>query len=142
MLEFALGFGLVLTIFAGAWQFGYTFYVYNTLESAIRNGARYGALAAYDGGSWNGAGYKARVQNLVVYGQPNPSSGATPVIPGLTTDHVAVIPRLDSAGVPTRVTVEVSSFAIPSGLNNIFAGFTLTRKPSCTFEYNGRYMAP
>lgn len=142
LVEFALSFGLLLTVLAGIWQFGYTFYIYNGLVSAVRNGARYGALADYDGGSSNGTNYKAAVTNMVVYGSPNPAAGASPIIMGLTTSNVSVIPTVDSSGVPSRVTVRITGFAIPDDLSSIFASFTLNGKPSTTFEYSGRYTVP
>jgi Flp pilus assembly protein TadG len=142
MVEFALSFGLLLSVFAGIWQFGYTFYIYNGLVSAVRNGARYGALADYDGGSWNGASYKANVANMVVYGTPSPASGASPIVPSLTTSKVSVVPTVDAKGVPSRVTVQITGFSIPDDLSGIFTAFTLNGKPSTTFEYSGRYTVP
>ncbi|HYM08296.1 MAG TPA: TadE/TadG family type IV pilus assembly protein [Terriglobales bacterium] len=142
LVEFALSFGLLLAVFSGVWQFGYTFYIYNGLVSAVRNGARYGALADYDGGSSNGASYKANVANMAVYGTANPASGASPIVPGLTTSKVSVVPTVDSAGVPSRVTVQITGFTIPDDLSGIFAAFTLNGKPSCSFEYTGRYTVP
>lgn len=142
VVEFGLSFTLLLTVFAGVWQFGYTFYIYDGLVSAVRNGARYGALADYDGGSWNGASYKTRVANMVVYGNPNPPAGSSPIIPDLTTSKVSVIPTVDSSGVPSKVTVRISSFTIPDDLSGMFSAFTLKGKPSSTFEYNGRYTVP
>ena len=48
MLEFALASSILVPLFAGVFQFGYTLYVYNNLDSAVRGGARYASLRAYD----------------------------------------------------------------------------------------------
>ncbi|HYM12985.1 MAG TPA: hypothetical protein VEU62_19760, partial [Bryobacterales bacterium] len=68
-----------------------------------------------------------------------------PVVLGLSTSNIAVIPTVDANGVPHRVTVEidpVSGFQIPSGVGGVFAAFTLIGKPACSFEYQGRYTVP
>ena len=137
MLEFAISFGLLLTIFSGVWQFGYTFYLYNSLESAVRNGARYGSLAVYDGGSWNGANFKDRVKNMVVYGNSAPPAGARPVVPGLATSQVRVTPTMNGV-TPNRITVDIDGYAI----NTFFKTYTLRQKPKCSFDYMGRFTVP
>ena len=144
MVEFAIGFSLLLTVFAGVYKFGYTFYVYNALETATRDGARYASMADYDGGAWNGNAFKTRTKNMVVYGMPviTVPITAKPVVPGLTAGKITVSPRVDAAGVPNRVTVRVDDFTIPDGLGNIFAAFTLKGKPAATFEYMGRFTVP
>ncbi len=48
MIEFALSFGLLFAVFSGVFQFGYALYVYNSLESAVRAGARYASQRTYD----------------------------------------------------------------------------------------------
>jgi Flp pilus assembly protein TadG len=48
MLEFAIGAGVMVAIFTGTFQFGYNFYRYNTLATAVSNGARYASLRHYD----------------------------------------------------------------------------------------------
>ena len=122
---------------AGVWQFGYSFYLYNSLESAVRNGARYASLTAYDGGASNGAGFHNRVKNMVVYGNPEPAEAALPVVPGLTPEPITVTEQFHGS-TPERVEVRVDDFAIPT----VFHTFTLTGKPRCTFDYLGRYTTP
>ncbi len=139
MLEFAIGFGLLLSVFSGVVQFGYAFYVYNTLETAVRNAARYGAVTQFNGPSGGGTGgFDERVQKMVLYGTPTPPPGATPVAPGLTTADIRVTVRQDVRGVPNRVTVGVDGYTLKA----IFASYTLTNKPQVSFEYQGRYIAP
>ena len=40
LIEFALSFFLLFAMFAGIFQFAYSFYVYNALVTAVREGAR------------------------------------------------------------------------------------------------------
>ena len=139
ILEFAIGFGLLLSVFSGVVQFGYAFYVYNTLETAVRNASRYGAVTQYNGPTGSGpGGFVERVQKMVLYGTPTPPSGATPVAPGLTSADIRVTVRQDAKGIPNRVTVGVDGYAVKA----IFASYTLTNKPQVSFEYQGRYIAP
>lgn len=137
LIEFAIAASLLTSVFAGVWQFGYTFYLYNTLESAVRNGARYGSLATYDGGAWLGSAFRTRVKNMTVYGNPNPTGAPKPVVPGLTTDKITVNVAFNGVA-PSRITVQVDNFRI----NALFAAFTLNAKPQCAFEYMGRYTVP
>ena len=51
ILEFALAAGILVPAFAGTFQFGYTFYTYNQLVTAVGNGARYAAQRTYRTGS-------------------------------------------------------------------------------------------
>jgi len=136
MVEFAVAFGMLLSVFAGVFQFGYTFYQYNMLESAVRDGARYGSLAQFDGGSWGGANFTTRVRQMVMYGNPNASSG-TRVVPNLTPANITVTPTYNGI-VPTRITVQIDDFAI----NAFFTTFTLNSKPRVTFDYMGQFTVP
>jgi Flp pilus assembly protein TadG len=137
VVEFAIAFGLLLTIFAGVWQFGYAFYTYNQLESAVRNGARYGSLATYDGGAWQGATFQARVKNMVVYGKVSPTESDRPIAPGFTTAHVRVTVVFNGVA-PKQIQVDIVNYRI----DTFFAEFPLNGKPRCTFDYMGRFTVP
>ena len=50
MVEFALGIGLLWLIFAAVYTFGYSFYIYNKLETAASDAALYGSRLTYDTG--------------------------------------------------------------------------------------------
>lgn len=117
MLEFALAFMMLFGFFAGIFQFGYTFYAYNTLVNAVRQGARYASGRPHD------AGFENAVQNQVVYGNPSPPAGAKPMLDGLTTGNVAV--RFTS----TEVTVAITKFQI----NAVFSTITLSDRPKISF---------
>src|SRR5262245_5957235 len=94
VLEFALGSSICIALFTGTFSFGYAFYGYNKLETAVRNGARYGALLVYSSNaptvdSAPSSAFATAVQNVTVYGNPSPGEGAAAVVPGLTPANVA-----------------------------------------------------
>ncbi len=137
IVEFAVAFGLLLSIFTGVWQFGYAFYVYNLLETGVRNAARYASLVNYDGGSWNGATFNSKVKNMVVYGKPDPSSNDKPIVPGLAIANARVTITFNGS-VPARIQVDVVNYEIET----FFKKYMLSGKPRCTFDYMGRYIIP
>ncbi len=68
ILEFAVASSILVPLFAGVFQFGYTLYVYNSLDSAVRGGARYASLRAYDSATAApSAAFSKAVGNMVVY---------------------------------------------------------------------------
>jgi hypothetical protein len=132
VVEFAVACGLLLTSVAGVWQLGYAFYVYNQLESAVRNGARYGSVATYDG-----SGFQVKVRNMVVYGNVNPTSSDRRLVPGLTPENVRITLVFNGA-VAKQVQVDIVNYRI----DTLFVEFPLSGKPRCTFEYMGRFVVP
>ena len=48
LLEFALGWSILWALFAGIYQFGYSFYVYNTVLTSVANAAELGSKMTYD----------------------------------------------------------------------------------------------
>ena len=133
MIEFAIGAGVLAAIFAGTFQFGYTFYQYNTLKNAVSDGARYAALRPYDSNSSTpSTGFRDAVRNMVVYGDP--AGGTAPLAPGLTTANVTVQPIFTN-GVPTAMTVSLTGYTVKA----VFANTTLTNKPVVTYPYLGVY---
>jgi Flp pilus assembly protein TadG len=131
IIEFALGATVLFPLFAGAFQFGYTFYVYNNLNTAIRGGARYASLRSYDSAtSTPSTGFSTAVKNMVVYG--NSAGTGQPVAPGLTVDNVQVSPVMSGA-VPGAMTVQITGYTVDA----VFTKFTFNAKPSATFPYTG-----
>jgi hypothetical protein len=131
MLEFAVAAGILVPLFAGTFQFGYTLFVYNSLSSAVRGGARYAAMRGYDSsGATPSEGFATAVRNMVVYG--NPDGSGQPVAPGLTAANVEVVPNMRGAA-PESITVSISGLTV----NAIFTSFTFNGKPSTTFPYAG-----
>lgn len=138
MLEFAIGSGVFLALFAGTFQFGFTFFRYNTLYNAIRNGAQYASLKAYDSNTATpSSAFRTAVQNMVVYGTSTPAGGTARLVPGLNPTDVTVAVTFQS-GVPREVTVGVSSYTI----NAVFQTYNFTNKPRMTFPYLGIYSPP
>ena len=124
LLEFALSAIVLVALFVGVFQIGYTFYAYNRLEGAVRRGAQYASLKP---------DAITEVRNTVVFGDPNPKDGAIPVLNGLTTSHVQV--KVTGAAVaPASVTVAIVGYQI----NSVFSITTLDGRPSVTFPYVGQ----
>ena len=133
LVEFALSFALLFSVFAGVFQFGYVYYLYNKLESAVRAGARYASLRVYDSAtSTPSAAFQTAVRNMVVYG--NPAGAGQPVAPGLTPEKVAVTAAMDR-NVPVRVTVAIATLRVDAVVRTI----NLNGKPRATFPYMGRF---
>jgi Flp pilus assembly protein TadG len=144
MLEFAIGSGVLVAVFAGTFQFGYNFYRYNTLATAVSNGARYASLRPYDLAASGGVctdysnAYRDAVKNIVVFGDPTGNS-TIPVSPGLTTANVQITSVCSSnvagKGVPLTITVSITNYT----LNAIFGQITYNTKPQVTYAYEGVY---
>ena len=133
LVEFALSFGLLFAVFAGVFQFGYMYYVYNTLESAVRGGARYASVRVYDSATSSpSAAYLTAVRNMVVHG--NPSGGGQTLAPGLTPANVSVTVSMEK-NVPARITVAITNYAVSA----VVRSFTLANKPRVTFPFTGRF---
>lgn len=145
MVEFALGYTAVLLILAGVIEWGYSFYIYNSLQASIRDAARYASTRPYDicnplgtGSCNSGAQWTAAVKNMAVYGDPyaDPSvSGAQ--VPGLTVANITVTTEAVGA-VPLHVEVQVNGLVI----NSFFMQLTLDGKPKTRFPYIGRIYDP
>ena len=131
MLEFALASSFLFAAFGGTFQFGYTYYMYNRLETAVRSGARYASLRAYDSPtSTPSSAFSTSVKNVVVYG--NSGGTGSPLATGLTAAKVSVLPTM-TGKVPDSITVNISNYT----LDAIFSSFTFNGKPSVTFPYAG-----
>jgi Flp pilus assembly protein TadG len=136
MLEFAIGVGVLASVFAGTFQYGYTFYQYNLLKNAVMNGASYAAMRNYDSdNNTPSTAFTNAVKNVVVYGDP--AGGSNPVVRGLTTSNVNLTPTLFNSATtnqpPIAMTVSISGYTISA----VFGNTTLTSKPSVTYPYRG-----
>jgi len=131
LLEFALATGILVPLFTGTFQFGYTLFVYNDLQSAVRGGARFASMRSYDSAnSTPSAAFLAAVRNMVVYGNPNGTG--QPVAPGLAPANVEVLPNMNGAA-PESITVQITGYTV----NAVFTKFTFNGKPATTFPYTG-----
>jgi hypothetical protein len=142
LIEFALSFFLIFAVFSGIFQFAYSFYVYNTLVVAVREGARYASIKPYDSTSTTPtSGFQNAVRNMVVYGDPDPPGGALPAVPGLLASNVALFVTGGGAGTltaPTQITVSITGFRIDA----VFGTWNLSGKPNATFPYMGILTPP
>ncbi len=128
MLEFAIAFPLLWACFAGLFQMGYTFYVYNALMTSVANAAALGAKMNYDLSQTDR--FNAALKNMVVYG--NTTTGNTPIVAGLSTANVSVSVNAQ-ASIPTAVTVSIQNYSIDA----VFTRFTFSGKPRATMPYMG-----
>jgi Flp pilus assembly protein TadG len=130
LVEFALGWSFLWLLFAGVWEFGYSFYIYNALLTAVSGAAELGAKMDYD--TANPSAFTTALQNMVVYGDE--TAGATPIVPGLSTSNVNVSVTLDAQSMPRAVTVNIQNYTI----NSIFQSFSPTNKPRATTKFYGQ----
>ena len=137
MLEFALSSTIIIYVFTGVFQFGYSMYLYNELEAGVRAGIRYASLAGISnsGDSSIPSAYSAAVQNMVVYGTPSPGASPVSLIKGLTPAVVTVGVNFDSGHIPTDVSVKISTYSVDA----IFKTFTFANKPVLKMPYFGKY---
>jgi len=138
MLELAISAGVMVSCLVGTFQFGYTFYTYNQLVSAVGNGARYAAQRTYRAATSDDIERgNAAIRNMVVYGDPQPSADAVPVVPKLTPHHVEVRWLLAGDSAPVSVNVTIKGYTMDA----IFRSFTFEGRPSVEFPYVGKYAA-
>ncbi|MBZ5603829.1 MAG: pilus assembly protein [Acidobacteriia bacterium] len=132
MIELALSATVMITCLAGTFQFGYTFYVYNQLVTAIGNGGRYAATRTLRAEPEKA---EKAIRNMVVYGDAKPATGAAPVVAGLTPEQVDVRWVRDGSGAPTAVDVAIREYKVDA----VFKTFTFEGRPGVEFPYVGRF---
>ena len=131
LLEFALAASILVPLFTGTFQFGYTLYVYNNLQSAVRGGARYASMRSYDSATITPSSeFSTAVKNMVVFG--NPEGTGQPVSRGLTPSNVQIQPNMNGAS-PESITVQIAGYTVDA----VFTSFTFNGKPGTTFPYTG-----
>ncbi len=129
-IEFALGFSVLFACFSGVFQYGYTMYIYNGLQSAVANGGAFASRTNYCADK--AADFDTQIQQMVVYGDPTLSSGMN-TVPGLTTSNVTITPT--PATFPQAITVAITDYTA----NALFSTFKFTNKPAVTMTYLGNY---
>jgi len=131
MVEFAIGSGVLIAVFAGTLQFGYTFVQYNRLETAVAQGARYASVIPYDSPNASpSSAFLTAVKNMVLYGSP--TQGASPVVSGLVPGNVDLNVTFVK-GVPGTMTVSITGYKVDA----LFGSSALTGKPIATYPYQG-----
>ncbi|HEX2271800.1 MAG TPA: TadE family protein [Pyrinomonadaceae bacterium] len=104
LLELAIALPVLMVLLAGLTEFARFYYTYTTLTNAVRGGARHASKWEKDS-SWT----VPETQRMVVYGDfSNTSNG--PILPGLNTNHVAVIPNGPSVNNIESVTVKINGY--------------------------------
>ena len=141
ILELAVSAAAMVSCLIGTFQFGYTFYVYNQLVTAVGNGGRYAAMRAYNGASQQQIELGNRaIRNMVVYGDPEPAPGAAPVVANLTPENVGVhwiAPNNNDKGdkgAPSAVDISIHDYSVDA----IFKVYTFSGRPFVEFPYIGR----
>jgi Flp pilus assembly protein TadG len=129
LLEFALGWSILWALFAGIYQFGYSFYVYNTVLTSVANAAELGSKMTYDTAS--PTTYSDALKNMVVYGST--TAGTTPIVRGLATSNVTVTVNL-AGTIPSDVTITINNYTIDA----VFTTFTFNGKPRATTVFMGQ----
>lgn len=134
IVEFAISLPFLVAVVAGVFQFGYTFFIYNSLRNSVHAGARFASVADYEVGT---STFENQVKNVVVYGTPAPTPDTPILVPGLTKSEVAVTPNsVDGIGIPRSITVSINGYDIPS----IWRQTRLEGKPQATFPYMGQFI--
>ncbi len=139
MLEFAIGWFIITTLFTATFQYGYTFYQYNALFNAVRGAAIYASVYPYDSSSATpSTNYSTNVKNVAVYG--NYSGTGSALLTNLGTSNIVITMGGigdSSAGTwaPVSVTVNITGYSI----NSVFGSFTASGKPKFTMPYTGVY---
>ena len=136
MLELAVSAAVMISCLGGTFQFGYTFYVYNQVVTAVGNGARYAAQRTYRAATADdiekGA---AAIRNMVVFGDAHPAADAVPVVKGLAREQIDVQWSKNEAGAPVTVSVAIKSFSVDA----VFKNFTFAGRPAVEFPFVGKY---
>ena len=112
ILELALSAAVMVSCLAGTFQFGYSFYIYDQLVTAVGNAGRYAATRTYRAATEDDLEKgRTAIRNMVVFGEAKPAPDAAPIVPGLTDHELpALLQAVADAG-------------------GRFAGYTLLRLP-------------
>jgi Flp pilus assembly protein TadG len=139
MIELAVSAGVMVACLAGTVQFGYTFYIYNQLVTAVGNGGRYAAMRTFRAaGSRDIEKGKEAIRNMVVYGDTRPAPNALPQVANLKPEQVQVDWVMDDSGSqPAAVNVTIADYTVDAA----FGMFRFTGKPSVEYPFVGRFAA-
>jgi Flp pilus assembly protein TadG len=136
LLELALSAAVMVSCLTGTFRFGYTFYVYNELVTAVGNAGRYAATRSYRAATAEDLERgKAAIRNMAVYGNPSPARDAVPVVPNLTPENVRVTFVAEPGARPEAVDVSIVNYSVGTTLGPL----TLDKRPNVEFPFVGRY---
>lgn len=138
LIEFALGSGILVTIFVSTFQYGYFFYQYNLLVNVVNNAAHFAAMQIYDSNTTSpSTAWKTAVQNMVLYGDPS-GTNTTLQVKNLKTSNISITVGSSGSGVtftPTSVTIAITGYTI----DGVTGKYVLTGKPAVTYPFQGMY---
>ena len=136
MIELAVSAAVMVSCLAGTVQFGYTFYVYNELVSAVGNGGRYAAMRTYRAaGSSDIEKGKTAIRNMAVYGDARPEPNAAPQVVNLRPENVEVEWVLDESGKPAAVNVAITNYTVDA----VFGLFKFSGRPAVEYPFVGQF---
>jgi len=136
MIELAVSAGVMVACLAGTVQFGYTFYVYNQLVTAVGNGGRYAAMRTYRASVPSDIEKgRAAIRNMVVFGDSRPAPGVVPQVANLKPEQVQVDWVMDESGKPAAVNVSIIDYTVDAA----FGMFRFTGKPAVEYPFVGRF---
>jgi hypothetical protein len=136
MIELAVSAAVMVSCLAGTVQFGYTFYIYNELVTAVGNGGRYAAMRTYRAASPEDIEKsKAAIRNMVVYGDARPADGAVPQVVHLKPEQIQVEWVMDESGKPAEVNVSVADYTVDAA----FGMFRFAGRPAVEYPFVGRF---
>ncbi|MCU1339620.1 MAG: TadE family protein [Bryobacterales bacterium] len=136
LLELAVSAAVMVSCLAGTVEFGYTFYIYNELVTAVGNGGRYAAMRTYRSAAPADIEKgKAAIRNMVVYGDARPAPGTLPQVANLSPEQVQVEWVTDDSGGPAAVNVAIGDYTVDA----VFGIFRFTGRPAVEFPFVGRF---
>lgn len=133
MVELALLAPLLVTLVLGAIHFGYLFYLYNSLEKCVRDGARYAASRTFV----TEGTFRSIIQQVTAYGS---TGSATALVTGLDSGKVSVSFVYAASGRPDRVRVAITGWTYNGVLSPFIGTVTLNGKPALEVPFLGLYM--
>src|SRR5512143_1244645 len=132
MIELAVSAAVMVGCVAGTVQFGYTFYIYNQLVTAVGNGGRYAAMRTYRAAAPRDIELgKAAIRNMVVYGDARPVPGTPPQVANLKPEQVQVDWAMDETGKPSAVNVTIVDYTVDAAFGMIH----FTGKPAVEYPF-------
>lgn len=136
LIELAVSAGVMVACLAGTVQFGYTFYIYNQLVTAVGNGGRYASLRTYRAGALSDVEKgKTAIRNMVVYGDTRPAPETLPQVANLRPEQVQVEWVMDESARPVAVNVSIEDYTVDAA----FGMFHFTGKPAVEYPFVGRF---
>lgn len=133
LVELALLAPLLVSLVLGAIHFGYLFYLYNSLEKCVRDGARYAASRTFV----NAASFTTAIQQVTAYGS---TGSSTVLVTGLAPDRVSVTYVFTASGRPDRIRVSINGWTYNGVLSPFLGTVTLNGKPALEVPFLGLYM--